>query len=277
MDEKSNSIISIEMSGAYSSLRDRLRLTFPPIDCAGIPGTDCYCDDHAYKLLSDALRPTGPEGIHIIDSGNYHYLTLLFLDKIPAATDISLILFDNHPDSRKPAFGDIISCGGWVRNAVCNYENIKKVLMIGTDPALLHDEADHVISENDEMISFSIEGSEAVITSAKIMTPGCREKMISENISDNETCYISFDLDCLSEHDANCNWSQGNMTIKEAGALLAFIRKNACPIGMDICGACAPDESDQNEKNLKAINALIDNYYLVPNILSPASPRPGQI
>ena len=272
-----NSIISVEMSGAYSAFRDKLRLTMPPFDCTGIPGTDCYCDDLAYQSLSDRLKSVGPAGVHLIDSGNYHYLTLLFLDKIPAAIDITLILFDNHPDSKEPAFGEIISCGGWVRKAVFMNKNIKKILMIGTDPTLLADEADHIISENNETVSFSIGASEAVITSAKQSTPECRQKLLADNLKDNDNCYISFDLDCLSERDANCNWSQGNMTIKEAGTLLGFIRKNARPIGMDICGACAADESDKNEKNIKAINALIDNYYLVPNILSPASPRPGQI
>ena len=52
------------------------------------------------------------EGVHFIDSGNYHYLTKFWTDKLE--TPFSLIVFDHHPDMQPPLFDNILSCGSWV-------------------------------------------------------------------------------------------------------------------------------------------------------------------
>ena len=57
-------------------------LTEPLIDCRDIAGTDCYCDDIAKQMISDRLEDHGMEGVHFLDSGNYHYLSLLFMNEI---------------------------------------------------------------------------------------------------------------------------------------------------------------------------------------------------
>ena len=68
-------------------------------------------------------------GIHFIDSGNYHYLTLLWLQRIN--TPFNLILFDHHPDNQPPSFGQITSCGGWVLEATTELSNLKQVFTFG--------------------------------------------------------------------------------------------------------------------------------------------------
>ena len=40
---------------------------------------------------------------------------LLWMEKI--TEPFSLVLFDRHPDTQRPSFGDITSCGGWVRSS----------------------------------------------------------------------------------------------------------------------------------------------------------------
>ncbi len=82
------------------------------IDCKDIPGTRCYLDDEAKTTIQNLIKDLPVEGIHFIDSGNYHYLSLLWLQKINQ--DFNLVLFDHHPDNQPPSFGDITSCGGWV-------------------------------------------------------------------------------------------------------------------------------------------------------------------
>ena len=51
-------------------------------DCSAITGTNCYCDEDAQTLLRQRLAPYNATGIHFIDSGNYHYLSKLWAEKI---------------------------------------------------------------------------------------------------------------------------------------------------------------------------------------------------
>lgn len=53
------------------------------MDCTGISGTDCYCDDDAQaelnKMMDKAVAESSKDcdkelpGIHFFDNGNYHY------------------------------------------------------------------------------------------------------------------------------------------------------------------------------------------------------------
>ena len=99
------------------------------LDCKSIEGTRCYLDDLAKDTLERQLVPFNHEGIHFIDSGNYHYLSLLWLKKIKE--DFNLILFDHHPDNQPPSFGMITSCGGWVLEATETLPHLKNVYTYG--------------------------------------------------------------------------------------------------------------------------------------------------
>lgn len=99
------------------------------IDCRDIEGTRCYLDDLAKEELIKRIYEFDTSGIHFIDSGNYHYLSLLWLMKIQE--DFNLILFDHHPDNQPPSFGDITSCGGWVLEATETLPHLKNVYTYG--------------------------------------------------------------------------------------------------------------------------------------------------
>lgn len=124
-------------------------------DCSLISGTNAYCSDEAAEQLREEVNKalvieknnpkapldadgswekleTMPAGIHFIDSGNYHYMSLFFLERIP--TDFTLLLIDNHTDMNENAFGDILSCGNWVRKALETLPHLKKVVMLGVKP-----------------------------------------------------------------------------------------------------------------------------------------------
>lgn len=83
------------------------------LDFRNLEGTNGYCDEDSCAEILAAIGPFGPEGLHWIDSGDYHYASELFMRLI--REPFSLVLLDNHPDNQKTAFGeDILSCGSWV-------------------------------------------------------------------------------------------------------------------------------------------------------------------
>ena len=159
------------------------------LDVSDIRGTNCYCDDDAADQLRNVLRDEKPEGIHYMDSGNYHYVSLFYLEKIKY--DFGLVLFDNHPDIQESAFGGILSCGGWVRRALESISNLKQVIMIGVDSGHINE-----VSPLPDKI-----------------------KVVSD-LSDMEIyeglpLYISLDKDALSSGYAACDWDQGKMELAE--------------------------------------------------------------
>jgi arginase family enzyme len=259
-------VIGLDMSGILRE--EDLPLTQPLIDCRDLSGTDCYCDEIAEEEISRHLKDYGPEGIHYLDSGNYHYLTLFFLRKLPADQPFELILFDNHPDSKEPAFGDILSCGGWVRKAWDELPNLSKVTMIGVDPVLLKEEGfqlgENLLDRGSAMKPLHVQclskngpeeepdkDSDRGISVRTDSSDGIQDKMdadgwipVDKNPNDEFPVYISIDKDVLREEDASCNWSQGRMSEEELLETVGKIYQTRQVLGMDICG-----EEDWKERS----------------------------
>ena len=82
------------------------------VEVQELPGSNCYCDGDAMEILRQKLEEFDADGIHFIDSGNYHYMSRIWLEKLN--TPFRLVVFDNHTDMQPPAFGGLLSCGGWV-------------------------------------------------------------------------------------------------------------------------------------------------------------------
>lgn len=81
-----------------------------------LDGTNCFCSEESADAIRSAIGTLPVEAIHMIGTGDYHYISLFWLEKIEE--DFTLMLYDNHPDDQESAFGsDILSCGSWVRNA----------------------------------------------------------------------------------------------------------------------------------------------------------------
>lgn len=86
------------------------------LDCSSLEGTECYCDAGAAAEIRRRMAPYPPEGLHWIDGGDYHYVSLLWMEKI--REPFLLALFDHHSDDQPSAFGgDLLSCGNWVAAA----------------------------------------------------------------------------------------------------------------------------------------------------------------
>jgi len=86
------------------------------LDCTSMEGVTCYCDPESLLGLRTMLKDLTYNGIHWIDSGDYHYLTLLWIEKINRP--FALVLYDNHSDDQDVQFGtSLLSCGSWVKAA----------------------------------------------------------------------------------------------------------------------------------------------------------------
>lgn len=86
-----------------------------PCDFSNLEETCCYCSAESADAIRKAISGMPVKAIHLIGTGDYHYITLFWLERIDEP--FSLILFDNHPDDQPAAFGGILSCGSWVGEA----------------------------------------------------------------------------------------------------------------------------------------------------------------
>lgn len=260
-------------------------------DCSLISGTNAYCSDEAAEQLREEVNKalvieknnpkapldadgsrekleTMPAGIHFIDSGNYHYMSLFFLERIP--TDFTLLLIDNHTDMNENAFGDILSCGNWVRKALETLPHLKKVVMLGVKPQYFQEMKESLTSEGElaenpesENELFFINNSEGCSAQERtIILPNIKNDVtkkiiyvnnvndISTYISSDIAVYVSLDKDALSEEYAVADWDQGKLSLDDIKHIFAELNQHHI-LGIDICGDTKAGASLNQEVNLK--------------------------
>ncbi len=236
------------MSGIYEAMypvETRVNMT-------DIQGTNCYCDDKAAELIKERLFLDRGDGgsmagalgegisagtiyddpfIRFLDSGNYHYLSFFFMERIKE--DFALILIDNHTDMQPPGFGRILSCGGWVRYAMDELDTLKKVYLVGMS-------AEHL--------------AEAGPLPDKACYLDHRRDLF---IPDDLPIYLSIDKDVLSDVYAATDWDQGDMTLEELMAVTGRIFTDHRILGVDICGEKKEIPTDAEMEMNLAVNAKL--------------------
>ena len=249
-------------SGVYENL------SYPPksgpavhLDLSGISGTNCYCDDEAAAQIREKMTSSPECPIHFIDSGNYHYMTNLFLRGM--TRKYILVVFDNHTDMQPPAFGGLLSCGGWLADAVMRFENLCEVWLIGPD-----EEAYSAVPEEfkkkvrflsrEELAAYREEGS--FDTKAGMWFSG---REIPEGEETPDCVYVSIDKDVLSEEYISTTWSMGDMSPDEMVRMLelcfAKVHEKGLQIaGIDICGEAEPDDTEGCTKSSTVNRALLE-------------------
>lgn len=81
-----------------------------------LEGTNCYCCDESAAIIREKVSELPLEAVHLIGTGDYHYVSLFYLERI--SRPFRLVLFDNHPDDQKAVLMDgLLSCGSWVGEA----------------------------------------------------------------------------------------------------------------------------------------------------------------
>lgn len=218
--------------------------SFNVLDMTGISGTNCMCDDSAVQRIRQIFADNGvpPYGIHFIDNGNYHYMSALVAEMI--GEPFSLVVLDHHPDMQPPMFGDILSCGGWVKEVFDKNPGVKDIHIIGADRGLISE-----LAEEDRQ--------RATFYDLK--------DIFGEGIRLPDTGYpvfLSIDKDVVSDKELTTNWDQGEMTREQ---LLSFVKEMLAKkdvIAMDICGECAPDQEGCDVTKAAAENDSLNKALL---------------
>lgn len=237
------------------------------IDCTDIPGTDCYCDDEAVETIRRRIADAGiknASGIHFFDNGNFHYMSKIWTDMVQEP--FSLVVFDHHPDMQEPRFGNILSCGGWVKKVLEENKFIDNVVIIGV--------ADHPVEEIREELSHAgdadildkvtfIRESELSTVTLEGRSPD-RVHLTSHTphstlyIPHSTHLYISIDKDALSPAYAATNWDQGSLDVATLKEIIAGLAASNRIIGVDICGERARDFAGDEHHTVQEADALND-------------------
>ena len=223
------------------------------LDSTQISGTDCYCDDDAVATIREQIANAGienAEGIHFFDNGNYHYMSKIWTDMVQEP--FSLVVFDHHPDMQPPRFGDILSCGGWVKKALDENKFIDNVIIIGVADHLVDEIREEIAStetrnDTQNKVTFIRESEIANIHASTLFTAHSSQPL-----------YISIDKDVLSTDYAATNWDQGSLRLEHMKAIITEIAKDRRIIGVDICGERARDFAGDEHHSVQEADALND-------------------
>ena len=215
------------------------------LEFSHLTGCSCYCDEEAAGILRKEMRELPAEGIHFLDSGNYHYMSLFWLEKIDRP--FRLVLFDNHTDMQPPAFGGLLSCGGWAAEALETVPALKKVILVGPDEEAFS-QTDAKLREKVRFLS-----GEKLAGLSKEEITGFFFFFFGDL-----PLYLSVDKDVLCPEDAVTAWSQGDMKLTELTEYLGLLFENQNILGMDVCGEAEPGRGSLC--NDRANQALLELY-----------------
>lgn len=215
------------------------------VEVQELPGSNCYCDGNAMETLRQKLEEFDADGIHFIDSGNYHYMSRIWLEKLN--TPFRLVVFDNHTDMQPPAFGGLLSCGGWVAASLEELPLLKEVLLVGPDQEAF-DQTEPVLREKVRFLSREKLGEMTL------------EEKVSffEELTAELPTYLSVDKDVLCPEEASTTWSQGEMTLEELCQFVKILLEKQDILGMDVCGECDPDACEGDHLNDLANRKLLE-------------------
>ncbi len=239
---------------------------FRYIDCSDIQETDMYCSKNAYEKIWGRIEPYGIQGIHYIDSGNYHYITKIITDHI--TEPFGLVMYDHHTDMQIPMVPEMMSCGDWAGQALSQNKNLRQLVIVGPPESDIEQTLESYSgSQSGRLLTFSAEDLHGDLLENKL-------KLIRTDLP----LYISIDKDVLGTEYTETNWSQGDMSIYGLERLLGVFlggqgeEKNfgACRnderyagdirhsriLGIDICGEIqtdlpVPEYLEAEEKNEK--------------------------
>ena len=265
------------------------------LDSTQIAGTDCYCDDEAVTAIRKQIASAGitdASGIHFFDNGNYHYMSKIWTDMVQEP--FSLVVFDHHPDMQAPRFGNILSCGGWVKKVLDENQFINNVVIIGV--------ADHLVDEIRAELSQAgdadILDKVTCIKESEVRETGTPSSFSRTTTSFSRTStsfsrmreslrsptesgmtegriYISIDKDALSPTYAATNWDQGSLDIATLKEVIEGLATSHKIIGVDICGERARDFAGDEYHSVQEADALNDRInrelseFLTPLASSP--------
>ena len=213
-------------------------------ELSDLSGCNCYCDAEASDRIRKEIQAFTGNGIHFIDSGNYHYMTRLWLEKLQVP--FRLLVFDNHTDMQPPAFGGLLSCGGWIAASLEELPLLQEVILVGPD------------EEAYTQVEPDLQQKVLFLSREKLSTMTAEEKEgFFNNLSEDLPLYVSVDKDVLCKGDASTTWSQGDMHLSELMSFLELVLERQNILGMDVCGECDMDSCSEDFLNDHANKAIL--------------------
>ncbi len=219
------------LSGVYRSVPTEEIEGDSFIDLTGIGGTNGYCDAEAQQRIRTALQPYPAREIHLIDNGNYHYMTRFWLEKLE--TPFYLAVFDHHTDMQPSALLPILSCGNWLADCLADPKlPIRKVWLIGPPEQAW------------EQVDPQLRGRVRFVEEAAAGTPALFPMPEEET---GVPVYFSVDKDVLSPQETAVTWDQGTMRLETLIQWFRRLTENRKLLGADLCGE--PEEHTENTWN----------------------------
>lgn len=213
-------------------------------ELSDLSGCNCYCDAEASDRIRKEIQAFTGNGIHFIDSGNYHYMTRLWLEKLQVP--FRLLVFDNHTDMQPPAFGGLLSCGGWIAASLEELPLLQEVILVGPD------------EEAYTQVEPDLQQKVLFLSREKLNTMTAEEKEgFFNSLSEDLPLYVSVDKDVLCKGDASTTWSQGDMHLSELMSFLELVLERQNILGMDVCGECDMDSCSEDFLNDHANEAIL--------------------
>ena len=213
-------------------------------ELSDLSGCNCYCDAEASDRIRKEIQAFTGKGLHVIDSGNYHYMTRLWLEKLQIP--FRLLVFDNHTDMQPPAFGGLLSCGGWIAASLEELPLLQEVILVGPD------------EEAYTQVEPDLQQKVLFLSREKLSTMTAEEKVgFFNNLSEDLPLYVSVDKDVLCKGDASTTWSQGDMHLSELMSFLELVLERQNILGMDVCGECDMDSCSEDFLNDHANEAIL--------------------
>ena len=259
-----NLILEFPHVYCHEDIKDIDRFRY--IDCSDIQETDMYCSKNAYEKIWGRIEPYGIQGIHYIDSGNYHYISKIITDHIDEP--FGLVMYDHHTDMQMPMVPEMMSCGDWAGQALSQNKNLRQLVIVGPPESDIEQTLESYSgSQSGRLLTFSAEDLHGDLLENKL-------KLIRTDLP----LYISIDKDVLGPEYTETNWSQGDMSIDGLERLLSVFlggqgeekNSDACRndernagdirhsriLGIDICGEIqtdipVPEYLEAEEKNEK--------------------------
>lgn len=250
-----NKITLLNFDNIYESQNFYLKSDYNIIDLTDIRSNIYYCEKKSLDMIDSRLKESDIEKVRFIGSGNYHYITYLFLKRIESR--FTLILFDNHTEILSSDFNPYISCGSWILKSLETIENLEHIIMIGVNEKYL------------DLIPKKYKNKITIINNSVINNIKQVENIILSE-SKNEKVYISIDKDVLRKEDCLTNWDHGDMKLSELLYILEDVLENFNVLGIDICGEFLDRKSNVYEySQRKALNLNNKaNYNILKTIIA---------
>ncbi len=225
-------------------------------DLSKMEGVCGYCDEEAAAQLRESIDETNE--LSFLGNGNFHYVSYFLLR--PIQEQFSLLVLDHHPDLQPPFWGEMLSCGCWIKYALENLPLLQEVMVVGVERSLLEElartEGFLFCGEEQGVFRYKKDGKPILCVEESLCAGDCHRdegwrETIRQQIRETlrHPIYVSVDKDVLTEDACVTNWDGGSMTLETMREVLNCAAEELPLLGMDVCGEWDGREIGRRERS----------------------------